>query len=117
MSQAMTMGGYPDGMRGGIGISPYAAPKVYQRKNSFAGLKASQDAESLNRIASILRDAASKISKEVALLNYANTEANVDGAHCAGMSCLDVALSLEAMAEEVETDDVRHAEIAAGEDA
>lgn len=103
MSQ--TMGGYPDNLRGGPG-SPYPRMRGFR---SMSHNMLSSDVIALNKIAKILRAAAKDIEPLVASLNFANTV--VDRHY--GMKVLDLGADLPALAEEIERDDVAHAQKAA----
>lgn len=103
MSQ--TMGGYPDNLRGGPG-SPYPTMRGFK---SMSHNMLSSDVAALNKIADIIRKAGKDIEPLVASLNFANTA--VDRRY--GMKALDLGADLPALAEEIERDDVEHAQKAA----
>lgn len=103
MSQ--TMGGYPDNLRRGPG-SPYPAMRGYK---SMSQNMLASDVVALNKIANIIRKAGEDIGPLVASLNFANTAV---GCHY-GMKVLDLGADLPALAEEIERDDVAHAQKAA----
>ncbi|WP_215754234.1 hypothetical protein [Acetobacter sp. P5B1] len=103
MSQSM--GGYPDNMRGGIG-SPYPAARKYQSMSS--NMLAAETAN-LKKIAAIIRKASEDIAPLVGQLHYATIA--IEGR--TGMTALDAAIELPAIADEIERDDVDHAEKAA----
>lgn len=103
MSQST--GGYPDNMRGGIG-SPYPATRGY---HSLSSNMVATEKANLNKIAAIIRKAGEEIAPLVGQLHYATTE--VEGRM--GMTALDAVIELPAIADEIERDDVDHAEKAA----
>lgn len=103
MSQSM--GGYPDNMRGGVG-SPYPAARGY---HSMSSNMLAAETANLRKIAAIIRKASEDIAPLVGQLHYATTE--VEGRM--GMTALDAVIELPAIADEIERDDVDHAEKAA----
>lgn len=107
MSQSM--GGYPDNMRGGVG-SPYPATKGYRNLHQvLSGNMLAAEKANLIQIAAIIRKASEDIAPLVGQLHYATTD--VDGR--VGMVALDAVIELPAIADEIERDDVAHAEKAA----
>lgn len=107
MSQST--GGYPDNMRGGIG-SPYPATRGYRSLHQvLSGNMLAAEKANLKKIAAIIRKAGEEISPLVGQLHYATTE--VEGRM--GMTALDAVIELPAIADEIERDDVAHAEKAA----
>ena len=107
---------YPDNFRRGIPGSPERGSQILARHKfgtlaspSRANSQVTEDKENLLKIAAIIRTAGNDIAPLIDRLHFANVA--IEGKF--GMSALDAARNLPAIADEIECDDVEYAEKAA----